>query len=108
MGANRTSEDTGQGGALWGRIISGAAIISAIGGFALAFLSAGASVVPGAVGIGLGALGYFLGARRLGVIAVILCTISLFFGVAVGQGLIPGTEPYRERQDIPSEGPLSE
>ncbi len=48
------------------------------------------SIATGAVGIVLGITGYVLGARRLGSLAVVLCTIAMFVGLLVGQGVIPG------------------
>lgn len=48
------------------------------------------SIAMGAVGIFLGITGYALGARRLGFLAVVLCTIAMFVGLLVGQGVIPG------------------
>jgi hypothetical protein len=49
------------------------------------------SVATGAVGIVLGVVGYALGARRLGGLAVVLCAAALFLGLLVGQGAIPGS-----------------
>ncbi len=52
------------------------------------------------VGIILGILGYSLGARRLGTAAAILSIVALIFGMAVGQGLVPGlerTDPIRNQ-----------
>ena len=49
------------------------------------------SVATGAVGIVLGIVGYALGARRLGSVAVVLCTAALFLGLLVGQGALPGS-----------------
>ena len=44
------------------------------------------------LGIILGIVGYFLGARRLGTVAAFLSIIALVFGLAVSQGLVPGLE----------------
>jgi hypothetical protein len=52
------------------------------------------------VGIILGILGYSLGARRLGTAAAVLSIVALIFGMAVGQGLVPGlerTDPIRNQ-----------
>lgn len=38
----------------------------------------------------LGITGYVLGARRLGALAVVLCTAAMFVGFLVGQGVVPG------------------
>lgn len=48
------------------------------------------SVATGAVGIVLGILGYTLGARKLGLVAVVLCTVAFFLGLLIGQGAMPG------------------
>ena len=48
------------------------------------------SIATGAVGVFLGITGYALGARKLGVLAVVLCMIAMFVGLLVGQGVIPG------------------
>ena len=49
------------------------------------------SVATGAVGIVLGVVGYSLGARRLGSVAVVLCAAAMFLGLLVGQGAMPGS-----------------
>ncbi len=52
------------------------------------------------VGIILGIVGYSLGARRLGTAAAVLSIVALIFGMAVGQGLVPGlerTDPIRNQ-----------
>jgi len=46
-----------------------------------------------AVGIMLGALGYALGAGRLGIFTAVLSTTALLFLLAVGQGYVPGPWP---------------
>lgn len=43
------------------------------------------------VGIILGVVGYALGARRLGKLAVVLCTVTIFVGLLMAQGVIPGS-----------------
>ena len=48
------------------------------------------SVATGAVGVCLGIAGYALGARRLGSLAVLLCTVAMFVGLLVGPGVVPG------------------
>lgn len=48
------------------------------------------SIATGAVGVFLGITGYVLGARRLGPLAIVLCTIAMFVGLLVGQGVVPG------------------
>ena len=49
------------------------------------------SIATGAVGIILGIVGYALGARRTGSVAVVLCTVAMFLGLLVGQGAMPGS-----------------
>ena len=62
-------------------------------GFAVAILGASVNLSAGAVGIALGVLGYFLGARRLGAASVVLGTVAIFFVAAASTGLIPGVAP---------------
>ena len=53
------------------------------------------------VGIIVGIVGYFLGARRLGTVAAFLSIVALIFGLAVSQGLVPGlerTDPIENQQ----------
>lgn len=45
------------------------------------------------LGILLGATGYALGARRLGIATVVLSTVLLLVFLAASQGLIPGIDP---------------
>ena len=49
------------------------------------------AVATGAVGVILGMVGYALGARRPGFVAVVLCAAAMFLGLLVGQGAIPGS-----------------
>ena len=79
---------------LAGKISCLIGIIFAIVGVLATFFGYGASIAIDAVGVVFGILGYSLGSRWLGIITVILCVASLFFGVAAGQGLIPGVEGY--------------
>ena len=62
-------------------------------------LGASVNLSAGAVGIALGVLGYFLGARRLGAASVVLGTAAVFFMAAASTGLIPGTEPLGHGYD---------
>jgi hypothetical protein len=50
-------------------------------------------VSAAAVGVGLGILGYYLGAGRLGTATIIVAIVTLFLGIAASQGVIPGLEP---------------
>jgi hypothetical protein len=67
-----------------------ARILCAIGlGFAVIgtfFISVGTNVV----GIILGVVGYYFGARVFGVLVIVLATITLFIGLLLGPGAIPG------------------
>jgi hypothetical protein len=55
------------------------------------------SVATGAMGIVLGVAGYGFGARRLGLLAVVLYTAAMFLGLLAGQGAMPGS--YDETLD---------
>ena len=48
------------------------------------------SIATGSVGIFMGIMGYALGARRLGALAVVLCMAAMFVGLLVGPGVVPG------------------
>ena len=76
----------GSGKVLVGRVLAAIAIIFCVP-VGLLFVS----VATGAVGIVLGIVGYALGARGLGSVAVVLCTAALFLGLLVGQGAMPGS-----------------
>ena len=54
---------------------------------------------PGPLGVALGVLGYFLGARRLGAVTIVLGVIAVFFMGAAATGLIPGAEPLGHGYD---------
>ena len=69
-----------------GRLLSGIAIV-----FCVPLGAPFVSIATGAVGVFLGITGYALGARRLGALAVVLCTAAMFVGLLVGQGVLPGT-----------------
>jgi hypothetical protein len=79
---------------LAGKISCLIGIVFAIVGVLTTFFGYGASIAVGAVGVVFGILGYSLDSRWLGVLTIILCVAALFFGVAAGQGLIPGFEGY--------------
>lgn len=78
---------------LGGRISCLLGILLGLGGIVLALLGGNPSVASGAVGIGLGVLGYFLGSSRLAVVTVVVGVAALFFAVAASAGLVPGLEP---------------
>ena len=68
-----------------GRILCVIGLGSAvIGAF---FVSVGTDVV----GMLLGMMGYYLGARVFGVVIIVLSTVTLFVGLLAGQGAIPGS-----------------
>ena len=71
-----------------GRLLSGFALV-----FCVPLGALFVSVATGAVGIVLGITGHVLGARTLGPLAVVLCTVAMFVGLLAGQGVIPG-DPY--------------
>jgi hypothetical protein len=79
---------------LGGRISCFVGILSGAGGILFALLGASANVSAGAVGVALGILGYFLGARRLGVASIVLGVITVFIMAAAATGLIPGVGPF--------------
>ena len=68
-----------------------ARILCAIGlGFAVIgafFISVGTNIL----GMVLGLVGYYMGARVFGVLVIVLSTITLFIGLLIGPGAIPGT-----------------
>ena len=65
-----------------------------------------ANVSAGALGITFGIIGYFLGANRLGTVTIIISIITIFYGLAAGQDLIPG---FRDTdRDLPSFEPRSD
>lgn len=68
-----------------GRLLSGFALV-----FCVPLGALFVSIATGAVGVFLGITGYVLGARRLGALAVVLCTAAMFVGLLVGQGVLPG------------------
>jgi hypothetical protein len=74
-------------------------LLLSAGGFVVAILGASLNLSAGAVGIGLGVLGYFLGARRLGAASVVLGTAAVFFMAAASTGLIPGVTPLGHGYD---------
>lgn len=82
------------------RIVGVIAILFALGGVIGALGGSGASITAGAVGVGLGILSYFLGANRLGTIAVVFSIAALFFGLAASQGYIPGIDA--SDRDLPA------
>ena len=84
---------------LAGRISCIVGILFGAGGLLFALLGASANVSSGAVGVVLGVLGYFLCARRLGAVTIVLGMIAVFFMGAAATGLIPGAEPLGHGYD---------
>ena len=84
---------------LLGRICCVIGLLLGAGSFVVAILGASVNLSAGAVGIALGVLGYFLGARRLGAASVVLGTAAVFFMAAASTGLIPGIEPLGHGYD---------
>ena len=84
---------------LFARICCVMGLLLSAGGFVVATLGASVNLSAGAIGIGLGVLGYFLGARRLGAASVVLGTAAVFFMAAASTGLIPGVAPLGHGYD---------
>ncbi len=109
---DRADKDSGQENSVesprlfWGRAACGLGVILAVMGIVAAFFGTGASILPSALGICLGILGYFLGSNRFGTITIILCTAVLFFGLAASQNLIPGIEG--DDRNMPTDEPVAD
>jgi len=84
---------------LGGRISCIVGILFRAGGILFALLGASANVSSGAVGVALGVLGYFLGARRLGAVTIVLGVIAVFLMAAAATSLTPGAEPLGHGYD---------
>jgi hypothetical protein len=84
---------------LLGRICCLVGLLLGAGGFIVATLGASVNLSAGAVGIALGVLGYYLGARRLGAASVVLGVGAVFFMAAASTGLIPGVAPLGHGYD---------
>jgi hypothetical protein len=78
---------------LGGRLSCLLGVLLGIVEFLAALFGGGANISAGALGVGFGVLGYFLGARRLATAVVVLCAATILFGLAASQGLIPGVPP---------------
>jgi hypothetical protein len=91
LGRASQREEPGRPGRRPGSSLLPARILCATG---LGFAVVGAfsiSVAIDVLGMILGAVGYYLGARVFGVIIVILSTVALFIGLLTGEGTIPIT-----------------
>jgi len=84
---------------LFGRICCVVGLLLGAGGFVVATLGASVNLSAGAVGLALGVLGYFLGARRLGAASVVPGITAVFFMAAASTGMIPGIEPLGHGYD---------
>jgi len=58
-----------------------------------------AKLLGGRISCIVGILGYFLGARRLGTVTIVLGVAAVFFMAAAATGLIPGVEPLGHGYD---------
>jgi len=76
---------------LFGVLLGSGCVVSAL-------LGARPNVSAAVVGIGLGVVGYFLGARWLATVTVVLSVAALLIGLATIEGLIPGVEPYDQER----------
>ncbi len=69
-------------------------LLFGLGSVLAALVGGTPNVSGGALGVALGILGYFLGARRLATATVVLCVAAIFFALAASQGFIPGIESF--------------
>jgi len=84
-------------------------LLFAAGGILEAFVGGAGSasnVSAGPIGVVLGIVGYFMGARRLAVATITPSIVAIFFGLAASQGIIPGFEDYD--RGLPEEEPASQ
>ena len=72
-------------GVFWGRALSAVALVFCVP-VGIYFVS----IAVEFVGLLRGVLGYALGARKLGWLAVVLCTAAMFLGLLIGQGVMAG------------------
>ena len=91
LGRASRREEPGRPGRRPGGSLLPARILCATG---LGFAVVGAfsiSVAIDVLGMILGAVGYYLGARVFGVVIIVLSTVALFIGLLTGAGTIPIT-----------------
>ncbi len=82
-------------------------LVTSVGAaIATLFVGVGVDIVSaGAISVGLGVLGYFLGAGRLATMTIIVCVVSLFLGLAANQ-VIPGIGG--DDRELPASEPRSQ
>lgn len=68
-------------------------MLCGIGGILFAILGASDNVSAGVIGAVLGIIGYFLGQRRLAIVAIVIGVAAVFFMAAASTGMIPGVSP---------------
>lgn len=64
-------------------------------------LTPNAALIFSFAGVTLGATGYFLGARRLGIAAVVVTVVGLVLGGMIISDLIPGLNPPGVDDNLP-------
>jgi hypothetical protein len=74
-------------------------ILCGVGGVLFAILGASDNVSAGVIGAVLGIFGFFLGQRRLAVVAIVIGVATVFFMAAASTGLIPGVSPVGHGYD---------
>lgn len=104
----RQKEEVKQIGPLFGAATAVLGILLGLAGAVIATRAVGdtafSSTIPMiSVAAVLGIVGYYLGARKLGRVAVILAAITLIFGIAASQGVVPGLGPTD--QNLPAQEP---
>jgi hypothetical protein len=88
---DESRERADQARLLGGRISCLVGMLLGVGDTVLALVGGSPGVSSGAVGIGLGIVGFLLGARRLALVTVV-GVAALFFAVAASAGLVPAIE----------------
>ena len=90
----RGADREGRARPLGARIACALGVLFAVGSVLAALVGRNPEISGGTVGVGLGILGYFLGARNLATATVFLGVAAIFFALAASQGLIPGIESF--------------
>jgi hypothetical protein len=55
--------------------------------------------ISGGIGAVLGIIGFFLGQRRLAIVAIVIGVAAVFFMAAASTGMIPGVSPIGHGYD---------